>query len=105
MIEKSSWQRYGWHPSRELSPETWRGGLELDRGVLSRWKRQLASDGKQAFPGKAHLEPEDEEMRRLKRENERFRRERDILKKAVAINSFSFFFFISNYFYLKFIRI
>jgi transposase len=33
------------------------------------------------------LKPEDDELRRLKRENERLRRERDILKKAVAIFS------------------
>jgi transposase len=61
--------------------------LGIGQGVLSRWKRQLARDGKQAFPGKGHLKPEDEEIRRLKRENERLRRERDILKKAVAIFS------------------
>jgi transposase len=55
---------------------------------LSRWKRQLARQGKDAFPGKGHLMPEEEEeLRRLKRENERLRRERDILKKAVAIFS------------------
>jgi len=61
--------------------------LGIGQGVLSRWKRQLREDGKQAFPGKGHLKPEDAEMRRLKRENERLRRERDILKKAVAIFS------------------
>ena len=61
--------------------------LGIGQGVLSRWKRQLARDGKQAFPGKGHLKPKDEEIRRLKRENERLRRERDILKKAVAIFS------------------
>jgi len=61
--------------------------LGIGQGVLSRWKRQLARDGKQAFPGKGHLKPENEELRRLKRENERLRRERDILKKAVAIFS------------------
>ena len=61
--------------------------LGIGQGVLTRWKRQLREDGKQAFPGKGHLKPEDAEMRRLKRENERLRRERDILKKAVAIFS------------------
>jgi transposase len=33
------------------------------------------------------MKPEDEEMRRLRREVERLRMERDILKKAVAIFS------------------
>jgi transposase len=63
------------------------GDLGLSQGIISRWKRQLEKDGAHAFPGKGHLKPEDEAMRRLKRENERLRRERDILKKAVAIFS------------------
>ena len=61
--------------------------LGIGRWVLSRWKRELKNDGGQAFPGKGHLKPEDEELRRLKRVCERLRRERDILKKAVAIFS------------------
>ena len=61
--------------------------LGIGQGVLSRWKRELKESGPQAFPGKGNLKPEDEELRRLKRENERLRRERDILKKAVAIFS------------------
>ena len=61
--------------------------LGIGQGVISRWKRQLREDGNDAFPGKGHLKPKDEELRRLKRENERLRRERDILKKAVAIFS------------------
>ena len=61
--------------------------LGIGQGVLSRWKRQLKNEGNQAFPGKGHLKPEGEELRRLKRECERLRRERDILKKAVAIFS------------------
>ena len=61
--------------------------LGIGHGVLSRWKRQLKNEGKGAFPGKGHLKPEGEELRRLKRECESLRRERDILKKAVAIFS------------------
>jgi len=61
--------------------------LGISQGIISRWKRQLLEDGKDAFPGKGHLKPGDEEMRRILRENERLRRERDILKKAVAIFS------------------
>ena len=41
----------------------------------------------QAFPGKGYLKAQDEEVRRLKRENERLREEREILKKALAIFS------------------
>jgi len=61
--------------------------LGIGQGVISYWKRQFRQDGDDAFPGKGHLKPRDEELRRLKRENERLRRERDILKKAVAIFS------------------
>jgi len=61
--------------------------LGISQGIISRWKRELRKDGEQAFPGKGRLKPDDDEMRRLKRENERLRRERDILKKAVAIFS------------------
>ena len=61
--------------------------LGIGQGVISRWKREFKLDGEHAFPGKGRLKPHDEELRSLKRENERLRRERDILKKAVAIFS------------------
>ena len=61
--------------------------LGIGQGVISRWKRELKLDGEDAFPGTGRLKPQDEEFRRLKRDNERLRRERDILKKAVAIFS------------------
>ena len=61
--------------------------LGISPGIISRWKGELGKDGNRAFPGKGRLKPDDDEMRRLKGENERLRRERDILKKAVAIFS------------------
>ena len=61
--------------------------LGIGQGVLSRWKRQFRENDDKAFPGKGHLPAQQEELRRLKRECERLRRERDILKKAVAIFS------------------
>ncbi len=74
-----------------LEPGNTQAGIERDlgisQGIISRWKRELGKDGKHAFPGKGHLKPVDDKFRRLKRENERLRRERDILKKAVAIFS------------------
>jgi len=48
--------------------------LGIGQGVISRWKRELQKDGEHAFPGKGHLKPQDEELRSLKRENERLRR-------------------------------
>jgi transposase len=59
--------------------------LSLSQGMISRWKRPLGDEGADAFPGKGHLSVHDEQVRHLQRENERLRRERDILKKALAI--------------------
>lgn len=61
--------------------------LGLYGGQLSDWKKQLAQDGDSAFPGSGNVKESDAEMRRLRRENELLRRERDILKKAIAIFS------------------
>ena len=61
--------------------------LDIRPEMLRKWKKKFESDGQQAFPGSGHLKPEEEELRRLRRENERLRMERDILKKAVAICS------------------
>jgi transposase len=58
--------------------------LGINPGLLGRWKKELQSDASQAFPGKGHLKPEEEELRRLRRENALLRQERDILKKATA---------------------
>jgi transposase len=59
--------------------------LGLGKGQIHRWKRQLAQDGEEAFPGKGRLKAQDELIRQLRRENEILRQERDILKKAVTI--------------------
>jgi transposase len=61
--------------------------LGIGKGNLTRWRRQFAEEGEDAFPGHGRLTPEQEELRRLKRENEILRQERDILKKAIAIFS------------------
>lgn len=58
--------------------------LGVEYSVLRRWKEQFSKDPSSAFPGKGHLSPQDEELRRLKRELEKTKEERDILKKAVA---------------------
>lgn len=61
--------------------------LGVSDSSLSRWCREFGVHGEQAFPGSGHQTPEQEEVRRLKRELEVVRMERDILKKAVAIFS------------------
>ena len=55
--------------------------------TLHHWCQQLAEQGEQAFPGSGYQTPPEEELRRLKRELEVTRQERDILKKALAIFS------------------
>jgi transposase len=58
--------------------------LGIKPNLVHRWKREMAEDGVKAFPGKGNLKPDDEELRRLRRELEKVKRERDFLKKAVT---------------------
>ena len=58
--------------------------LEISRHLLYRWKRQLEAEAKDAFPGHGRMQPEQEEVRRLRRELATAREERDFLKKAIA---------------------
>ena len=61
--------------------------LGLSKGLLKQWVRQQQSKGEEAFPGHGRQSGEAEELRRLRRENDLLRQERDILKKALAIVS------------------
>ena len=61
--------------------------LGVSETALYNWCKQLAEQGEQAFPGSGHQTAEQEEIRRLKRELEVTRQERDILKKVVSIYS------------------
>ena len=58
--------------------------LGVSEKQLRHWKSVLQEQGQQAFPGNGNLPPADEELRRLREENQRLRMERDILKKATA---------------------
>ena len=58
--------------------------LGIHHSSLRRWKRQLETNGNQAFPGKGNLNPEKEELFRLRKEVKKLRMEREILKKAAA---------------------
>lgn len=61
--------------------------LGIGNGCLSHWKKQLAEEKENAFPGQGQLPDSEKELARLRRENEILREERDILKKAVGIFS------------------
>ena len=58
--------------------------LDLHATVLRRWIREFEDSPDGAFPGKGQMKPEDEEVRRLRREVAKLKAERDILKKATA---------------------
>ena len=61
--------------------------LGISDSALSRWCQQWAEQGEQAFPGSGHQTAQEEEVRRLRRELEITRQERDILQKVVSIFS------------------
>ena len=73
----------GDRPHREVAQQ-----LGVGPDMLYQWKRQAAARSHQpvadVFPGHGQLMSQDEEIRRLRRENSRLREERDILGKATA---------------------
>ncbi len=62
-------------------------GLGIHENLLHVWKRRYKEDMSDSFPGKGRLRPVVDELRRLKKELEDVKQERDILKKALAIFS------------------
>ena len=58
--------------------------LGISDSALCKWCKELGMNGEQAFPGKGHQTALEEEVRRLQKENEILRQERDILKKRYA---------------------
>ena len=61
--------------------------LGINPNTLYRWRQEQGEYAEQAFPGNGRLRPEEEELRRLRRELEIVKQERDILKKAISIFS------------------
>jgi transposase len=61
--------------------------LGIGLSTLSRWCSEMAKNGDRAFVGSGNQQPEEAELRRLRRENDILRQELDILKKAMAIFS------------------
>ena len=76
-LVKSSWK-----PMSQIARE-----LGISDSALSKWCKHLVEQGEQAFPGSGHQTAQEEEIRRLKRELEITRQERDILKKVISIFS------------------
>jgi transposase len=73
-----------------LAAESGRGIAQVARDLginvntLHAWRKQLRQDPQHAFPGKGKLKPEDEELRRLRRENQLLRDEVKFLKRAAV---------------------
>jgi transposase len=61
--------------------------LGMSKGLLNKWRATYGQAGEPSFPGKGHQTEQDAEVRRLKRELEIVRQERDILKKAIQVFS------------------
>jgi transposase len=61
--------------------------LGITYGVLKGWVQKHRDHEDAAFVGSHAPESPEAELKRLRKENERLQRERDILKKAVAIFS------------------
>jgi transposase len=62
-------------------------GLGIHENLLHTWKRKYKEDPAGSFPGKGHLNRQDEELRKLQKENANLKEDREILKKALAIFS------------------
>ena len=58
--------------------------LDIHENVLRKWVKEFAADPQQAFPGQGQMKPEQLEIERLRREVQKLKAERDILKKAAV---------------------
>ena len=58
--------------------------LDVHENVIRKWLKDFDADSGQAFPGHGNMKPEQAEIERLKREVQKLKAERDILKKATA---------------------
>jgi transposase len=58
--------------------------LGLHENLLRKWVKGFAADPQHAFPGQGQMKPEQQEIERLRREVQKLKAERDILKKAAA---------------------
>jgi transposase len=58
--------------------------LDVHYSTVRDWVKEYEQDGSSAFPGSGNLKPEDEEIRKLRREIANLKEENEILKKAAA---------------------
>ena len=58
--------------------------LDVNPTLIGNWVRAFQTDGVVAFPGQGKLKPEDEEKRRLEKENRDLKEEIAFLKKTAS---------------------
>ena len=58
--------------------------LDLHENLLRKWVKDFGANPQHAFPGQGQMKPEQLEIERLRREVQKLKAERDILKKAAA---------------------
>lgn len=61
--------------------------LDIHPNLLHIWRRRLLAQGDKAFIGRGRVTPEEAEIKGLRKQLEKVRQERDILKKALAVFS------------------
>ncbi len=61
--------------------------LDIHPNLLHLWRRRFLAKGDKAFVGKGRITPEEAEIKGLRKQLEKVRQERDILKKALAVLS------------------
>lgn len=61
--------------------------LDIHPNLLHQWRRMFLAGGDEAFVGQGNIKPEDAEFKRLQKELEEVKEERDILKKALGVFS------------------
>lgn len=61
--------------------------LGITPGMMNKWRRRYQTEGEQAFRGKGRQDDNAAELRRLQREVEVLRQERDILKTYTEVVS------------------
>ena len=61
--------------------------LDIHPNLLHLWRRRFLAQGDKAFTERGRIRPEVAEIRGLRKQLEKVRQERDILKKALAVFS------------------
>ncbi len=59
--------------------------LDVHRNLIHKWRRDYLAEGESALEKTGKASPESAEMKRLRKELEDVKEEREILKKALAV--------------------